>query len=231
MKQLLVLALAFIMTGCSGLTPATTPTAMPTAVLTATPAVVVQTVIVTVIPTQAPTEAATSTSIPTLTPQIIVVTATSGSSAPTNTLQASAPTAQVNAPTVVATATLPDNAGGDLFTNLTRSSDHFALRCLPGTITFGVSTANPYVTSVDLFYRIEDRLSVSISGWVDGGQMKSDKNGNFTIDFASTTVDPDLRSHKAWFDYQFVGINKYGDAVGRSAKISKQITYTIDCSD
>jgi hypothetical protein len=60
--------------------------------------------------------------------------------------------------------------------------------------------------------------------------MKSDKNGNFTIDFSSTRVDPDLRSHKAWFDYQFVGINKLGDAVGRSAKISKQITYTIDCS-
>jgi hypothetical protein len=44
-------------------------------------------------------------------------------------------------------------------------------------------------------------------------------------------VDPDLRSHKAWMDYEFVGINHLGNAIGRSAKIVKQITYTIDCND
>jgi hypothetical protein len=61
--------------------------------------------------------------------------------------------------------------------------------------------------------------------------MQTDKRGNFTMDFKSLQVDPDLRSHKAWLDYQFVGINRLQAAVGRSAKIVKQITYFIDCTD
>ena len=230
MKKLLTLALAFVLTGCGALAPAATPTAAPSS----TPVVLIQTVVVTVVPTQEPTEVPTNTTIPTntavptLTPQIIVVTATGAGAAvaTTNTTEANAPITSGSA-----TATLPANAGGDLFTNLTRSNDHFSLKCEPGTITFGLSTSNELVTQVDFYYRIEDRLSVSISGWVNAGKMQTDKNGNFTIDFPSTSVDPDLRSHKAWFDYEFVGINKGGSAVGRSAKIVKQITYTIDCSD
>jgi hypothetical protein len=35
----------------------------------------------------------------------------------------------------------------------------------------------------------------------------------------------------AWFDYQFVGISKVGDVIGRSGRISKQVTYTLDCSE
>jgi hypothetical protein len=220
MKKLLILALAFILAGCGSLAPAATPTAAPTS----TPVVLVQTVVVTVIPTQEPTEIPTSTPAPTLTPQIIVVTAT-GAAGSTN------PTAEAAQPTGEVTATLPANAGGDLFTTLTRSTDHFALRCQPDTITFGVSTPNEFVTQVDFYYRIEDRLSVSMSGWVNAGKMVTDKHGNFTLDFKSLSVDPDLRSHKAWFDYEFVGINKGGSAIGRSAKIVKQITYTIDCTD
>ncbi len=218
MKKLLTFALAFVLSGCGALAPASAPS-------TSTPVVLVQTVVVTVVPTEKPTEVPTNTLAPTLTPQIIVVTATPG---PAST---EASTAAASVPVTGTTATLPANAGGDLFTNLTRSSDHFALKCLPDTITFGVSTANLYVVEVDLYYRIEDRLGVSISNWENGGKMQTDKNGNFTIDFSAASVDPDVRSHKAWFDYQFVGINKVGDAVGRSAKISKQITYTIDCSD
>lgn len=143
----------------------------------------------------------------------------------------SQPTAAQALPAGSATATLPANAGGDLFTSLGRSSDHFALRCLPDTITFNVSTANPYVVGVDIYYRIQDQLSTSMSGWIHGGSMTSDKHGNFSMDFPASRVDPDVRSHRAWFDYQFVGVNKTGDAVGRSLRIVKQITYTIDCTD
>jgi hypothetical protein len=225
MKKLITLALAFVLTGCGALAPAATPTAAPTS----TPVVLIQTVIVTVIPTQQPTEAPTETAVPTQTPLIIVVTATgapaSAPAGPTNTAEASVPV------TGAATATLPANAGGDIFTNLTRSDDHFALNCQPDTITFGVSTSNTTVSEVDFFYRIEDQLSISISGWVDVGKMQTDKQGNFTLDFKSSSVDPDLRSHKAWLDYEFVGLNKLGNAVGRSSKIVKQITFTTDCSD
>lgn len=219
MKQLFVIALAFILAGCGAIPPAST---------SATPQVVVQTVVVTVIPTQAPTEVPTSTPASTQTPAVIVVTATGGAPETGATQQ---PQAAVPVTGVTPSATLPANAGGDLFTSLTRSGDHFALRCLPEDITFSVSTANETVTSVDIYYRIEDRLSVSISNWINGGTMTSDKNGNFTMDFPASRVDPDVRSHKAWFDYQFVGLNKGGGAVGRSARIVKQITYTIDCSD
>jgi hypothetical protein len=92
-----------------------------------------------------------------------------------------------------------------------------------------VSTNNVYVTGVDFWYRIQDRLSVSISGWIFGGSMESDKQGNFTIAFRPPR-DEDVRSHRAWFDYQFVGVNKRGRG-WTDAKLAKQVTYTIDCDD
>ncbi len=219
MKRVITLAFGLILSACGALPVAPPPTAGPTS----TPVVVVQTVVVTVIPTQPPTPIPTATLAPspTLPPPSTAAPAVASGGNPT-----AAPAAGTTP-----TATLPANAGGDLFTNLTRSGDHFALKCLPEDITFGVSTSNPYVTEVDIYYRIEDRQSVSISNWHNAGAMTSDKAGNFTIDLQASAVDPDLRSHLAWFDYQFVGINKVGDAVGRSARIVKQITYTIDCSD
>jgi predicted small lipoprotein YifL len=223
MKKLLILALAFVLTGCGALAPAATPTAVPP---TATPVVLVQTVEVTVIPTQGATAIPTVTPAPTSTPQVIVVTATGGAAAASTN-----PTAAATQPAEAATATLPANVGGQYFTNLTRSGDLFYLRCQPDTINFGISTSNPYISEVDLFYRTEDRLSTSITDWKNGGKMVSDKNGNFTLAFTSAMVAPDFRTHRAWFDYEFVGVNKYGDAVGRTARISQQITYKIDCTD
>jgi hypothetical protein len=226
MKKLLTIALAFVLTGCGALAPAATPTAAPSS----TPVVLVQTVEVTVIPTQQPTEVPTDTPAPTQTPQIIVVTATGGAAAagPTNTAEANASTSGITP-----TATLPADVGGGMFTNFTRSGNNLSLRCAsqPDTITFGVTRTNDFITQVDFYYRIEDRLSISMSGWVNAGAMVSDKQGNFTLGFKSLAVDPDLRSHKAWFDYQFVAINHLGAAIGRSAKISQQIIYTIDCND
>ena len=226
MKKLIALALAFVLAGCGAIAPAATPTAAPTS----TPVVLVQTVMVTVIPTQQPTVIPTDTPAPPPTPQVIVVTATGGAPAaapagPTNTAEANAPAAGP------ATSTLPANAGGQFFTNLTRSGNLFYLKCQPDTLTFGISTNNLSISEVDFFYRIEDQLSVSISGWENGGKMQSDKQGNFTIDFTAATVKPDLRSHRAWLDYEFIGINKVGDAVGRSLIIPKQIIFKIDCTD
>lgn len=221
MKRFLVVILASMLAGCNAL-----PGASPN-VPTASPVVVVQTVLVTAVPTQAPAEPTSQPPAPpaaAASPQVIVVTATpeaAGAGLP-------------DTPTVSAldaTAPLPADPGGGIFTNMTRSGDKFSLRCQPDVLTFAVSTSNPYAAGVDLYYRIQDRLSVSISGWQFGGSMKSDKHGNFTIDFPASSVDADLRSHRAWFDYQFVAVNKTADALGRSAKIAKQVTYTIDCAD
>ncbi len=232
MKHLLVLVLALALAGCAAVAPAA-PAEAPTQAPTATPQVLIQTVVVTVIPTQQPTEIPTNTPAPTQTPQVIVVTATGQALQQGQPAQQSvAPTQPAQAaPAGPATATLPSDAFGNIFSALNRTGSEFALRCLPDTITFTASTANTTVTEVDMYYRIEDQLSTSISDWKNVGAMTSDKNGNFTIDFNAALVSPDLRSHKAWFDYQFVALNKGGGVAGRSGKIVKQVTYKIDCGD
>lgn len=224
MQKSLMLVLALVLSGCAAL-----PGAAPQA---SSPVVVVETVLVTVVPTQEPPLVPTQTPAPTFAPQVIVVTATGD--APAAAATSGAPTTaafSATVPALEATAPFPDNPGGGIFTNLTRSGDKFSLRCQPDVLSLGVSTSNPYVTGVDVWYRIQDRLSTSISNWAFGGAMESDKHGNFTIAFPASRVDADIRSHRAWFDYQFVAVNKIGDVVGRSAKLAKQVTYTIDCED
>jgi hypothetical protein len=231
MKRLLLVALAFALTGCGALAPVS-----PTPAFTSTPQLLVQTVVVTVVVTQLITQTPPSTPTATLTP-IPTFTAQStspvGTGAATTTALTTQPTtsasitplASAGSPAASSSATLPADAGGGLFTNLTRSSDHFALTCAPNTITFALSTTNPKVTEVDLFYRMENQSGSSISGWTDIGKMSADQNGNFTMDFPATRVDPDLRSTNAWLDYQFVGLDRTGQILGRSAKIVKQVTF------
>ena len=220
LRKFLIAALALALSGCGALAPVQ-PTAAPPP--TAVPPVVVTVVVVA---TNPPTTAPSDTPAPTQTPAVVVVTATGGSNTAANT---SVPSSSGAA---TATATLPSDAGGSLFTNLTRSGSFFDLRCLPQDITFNVSTSNLYVVEVDLFYRMEDLTTVppSVSDWKNVGKMISDKNGNFSMDLNTSLLSPDLRAvGKAWFDYQFVGISKTGDAVGRSGKISQQILYLKDC--
>ncbi len=220
MKKLLVLALAFILTGCAALAPA------PTAAPTTTPQIVIQTVVVTVLvtvpPSETPVPSATWTPIPTFTPQPTSLTTTPGTPMGTGTAETPAANGSPS-------ATLPADAGGGLFTNLTRSGDQFAFNCQPDTITFGVSTANTSVTEVDLFYRLEYKQSSSITNWVDIGKMQSDNTGNFTYDFKTSLIPSDLRGQTAWFDYQFVGLNNLGQVVGRSARILQQVSYSPKC--
>jgi hypothetical protein len=231
MKPVFIAALALCLTGCSALSPA-----VPTQGPTMTPQLVVQTVIVTVIVTATPSDTPTSTAtatatltpIPTFTGQPTSSTTTSGTAQSSETSPATNTGGTPAAPGS-ATATLPPDAGGPLFTNLTRSSDHLSLNCQPDTITFGLSATDPKVTEVDLFYRIEDKNSSTISGWIDIGKMVSDGNGNFMFNFKSSMVYSDLRKKEAWLDYQFIGLNNAAQVIGRSARIVQQITYTIDC--
>jgi len=226
MKRILVLALALALSGCGALAPVA-----PTAAPPPTAQVIIATVLVPVVATQPPTAVPTNTPVPpTPTPQVIVVTATSA-----NTAAAPAGGTSGNA---TATATLPSDAGGlskagaVLFSNLSRSGSYFNFRCAPQDLTFNVSTADPSVAEVDIFYRMEDLTTQppSISAWKNYGKMNSDKNGNYTIDVSTLQLSPDLRdTAKAWFDYQFVGIAKDGNSVGNSGKISQQVLYLKDC--
>lgn len=229
MKSLLVLVLSFALTGCAALAPAS-PTAGPTS----TPQVIIETVVVTVLVTVPPTETltptATWTPIPTFTPQPTDLTTTPGTGTPagtqSGTVIAQTPqTAAIGSPG----ATLPADAGGGFFTSMTRSTDAFSGSCQPETVTFGLSTTSPSITEVDLFYRLEDQNSSSITNWVDVGKMTSLSAGNFTFDFKYTYIPRDLRMQKAWLDYQFVALNNLGQIVGRSARIMKQVTFTANC--
>ncbi len=231
MKKFLILVLAFALGGCSALVPAA-PTAMPTS----PPIKVIQTVIVTVLVTapasETPIPTATWTSIPTFTPQPTSLTGTPATPQLTGTLGTVQVTGTPGTPVSslgTPSATLPANAGGTLFSNLTRSGDMFGPNCQPDTITFGVSTTDPSITEVDLFYRLEDQTSSSITNWVDIGKMISDNAGNFTFDFKAGMIPSDLRSRRAWFDYQFVGLNSTPRVIGRSALILQQITFTPTC--
>ena len=59
--------------------------------------------------------------------------------------------------------------------------------------------------------------------------MNRDGSGPFSIKFSALDITPDLRFDHAWFEYQFVGLNKTGDAVGRSPKFEQQVTFTKNC--
>ena len=218
MKKLLTLALAFLLAGCGAISPAQPTVAAPSP----TPVVIVATVLVPVT-VEAPTQAPPPPTNPP--PQVIVVTATQEA--------AQVPATGGGAPSGgTATATLPADAGGNLFTNITRSGSFMSFRCLPQTITFTASTSNQYVVEVDFYYRFEDLTTqpTTYTEWKNYGKMTSDKNGNFTITFDVNLIHPDLRTiDKAWIDYQFVGLSKTADAVGRSGKISQQIQYLKNC--
>jgi hypothetical protein len=208
MKRILIVLLAFSLSACAA-APAQ-PTAVPP-----TPQVIIATVLVTVEqPTAVPPTAVPPTAVP-----------------PTAAPPVAPPAATEAAPASGATptATLPSSAGGPAFADLARSGSFLDLRCQPLSITFNVTATNPSVVQVDFWYRLQDQQGTSITEWKNFGPMETDKNGHFSLEFTSLDVHPDLRFAKAWFDYEFIGLAKSGDVVGRSAKITKQIVYMIDC--
>lgn len=221
MKKLLFFVLVLVLTACSTAAPAQPTVAQPQPVIeqpTATPQVIVQTVVVTVVPTDAPTEVPANTPLP---PPTV---------APADT-QAPAPTQEVAPPPSGSGPIAIDNAlGAGWFTNMTRSGDAVSLRCkLLEKIVFTATPTDKNISEVNLYYRIEDKTTGFITEWKNAGRMIGDGSGNFAFNFLGETVNPDLRRANAWLDFQFVGLAKSGDVVGRSEKITNQVTYTIEC--
>jgi hypothetical protein len=227
MRKLIILLLAFAITAC-GAAPVT-PTEAPTQEViqpTQTAAVVIQTVVVTVVPTDMPTQVPTATPLPTQTE--VPPTATQPP-APTDTAPAAAaPTQQAPASTNGLVA-VDNTLGAGYFTDMTRTRSDFSLRCQANKeITFSVKPTDSHVTSVDFYYRIEDRGTGAILDWKNAGRMVPDGKGNFVVTFSGEKINPDLRKANAWFDYQFIGSSNSG-VVGRSEKIVQQVSFTLDC--
>jgi hypothetical protein len=183
---------------------------------------VVETVVVTVVPTQAPTEVPSVTPLP---PPTEVPPTQAAPAATQPPVQAAAP-----ADTTGGLITVEDVLGAGWFVGMTRTRNDFALRCqLSKEISFSVKPADPNITQVQLYYRIEDRATGAVFDWQNAGKMLQDANGNFALVFSGDSINANFRKPNAWFDYQFVGLSRSGGVVGRSEKIIQQVSYTFDC--
>ena len=219
MKPIVVVFLVFLLAAC-GVAPA--PTAQPTSPqpqATQTPFVIVETVVVTVVPTNAPTEIpASATPLP----------------QPTEA-PATQPPAEPTQPVAVSTeetgglVSVDDSFGAGWFTDISRTRNDFSLRCQQNKeITFSVKPADPNITHVDFYYRIQDRSTGAVFDWQSAGRMIRDASGGFNLVFSGEDVHANFRKPDAWFDYQFIGSSGSG-VVGRSEKIEQQVAYTFDC--
>jgi hypothetical protein len=205
------LALALVLTACGAPTPVTI-------VITATPNDVV-------VPTDmpAPTDEPVATDVPAPTDEPIAM--------PTDTPEAAAPT-NTSAPVAAApTKTTRPATTSDVFADITRDADSFSLRCaaIQG-INFSLTSTNSAITKVFIYYRVVAKDSTLKPGApVNNKEMTGDKKGHFSLFFQGVDVKDDLRLANGWFEYQFVGVNKTGNVVGRSDLIQKEVTFTLEC--
>jgi hypothetical protein len=230
MKKILLVSLALVLTACGVVQP----------VQQVPPTPVIATVLVTVIP---PTEAAPPTAIPlptqapTLPPTEVPtqVPPTPTAVPPTEAVQPTVTQAAAAQPTQGSTGpnTSPvafdPSFGGGAFTNMTASTGIFYLRCAPKDIKFDVTTTNVYITTVEMYFRIRDKHSTYVPEWTWGGTLETDGGYHFWITINSERVNPDLRKQQGWYDVEFVGLNKLGDVVGRTEKITDVISFAVDC--
>jgi hypothetical protein len=110
--------------------------------------------------------------------------------------------------------------------------DALSLRCASSqVINFSLTSINPAITGVIIYYRVYDKNStLKPPLMIAGPNMVGDKKGHFNLAFKSTDINPDMRNVAVgWFEYQFVGLNKVGNVVGRSDQIVQQVTYTLEC--
>lgn len=218
MKKIAVLflALALLLTACGAPTPI---------VITATPEPVQATDV------PAPTDVP-ATDVPAAAPtDTLAPAAATDTPAPAAVAtDTPAPAAATNTPGAAATNTKPPAVGGDVFSDITRDIDAFSFKCSPSQIHLSLKSINSAITKVTVFYRVVSKDSAALPGaMITGPEMVSDKKGNFTLEFSALQINPDFRLANGWFDYQFVGLNKSGNVVGRSDKITQQVTFTLEC--
>lgn len=205
MKKLFFLFLALTLAAC-GTAPAVQPAAQEPVV-----------VVVTVNAPEAPAEVVPATEVPAAAP--------AATEAPVAT---EAPTA---VPEAVGTPTSLPAVGAGIFTDFARSSDTFSLKCSPSQITFGVTSINSYTKKVQIYYRMVDKLNSMASQWYAGPELTEISPNRYEIVFTALDVNPDVRFENGWFEYQFLGLNKTGDVVGRTEKelFQQQVTFTLEC--
>jgi hypothetical protein len=224
MKKITFLTLVFTvaLSACGAIAPAQAPEVAPTQSL-ATPEVVIATVLVTVVPTEGP-----PTPIPSVTPLPPTVpppTEPPAQEVVQESVQEVVPVELSTSGKIFVDASM----NGGVFENISLSGDRFALKCNPKEISFDLRATDVYITRVDFYYRIRDKHSTYIPSWSLGGTLQTDGGDHFWMTYTGDAVNADNRKDQGWFDVQFVGLNRYGDAVGRSGKIEGLVTYMTNC--
>ena len=168
-----------------------------------------------------------ATAVPTAVPPTDVPP-TAVPAAPTD-VPTAVPPAATAAPEATATNAGQAAVGADILTDITRSGDTFSLKCAPSEITFSVKSANTYITGVQFYYRMVDKINSMSSNWYASKNLDAAGNGVYTLTFSALDVNPDVRFDHGWFEYQFVGLSKSGNAVGRTDKFEKQVSFSKEC--
>ena len=207
MKKIIFLIVILLLAGCGVI-----PAAQSAESNNPTPVVVVQTVLVTPLSDTAPLTVSTP------------VAAQAQITQQSQVLETQPVGIPVSGP-----ITIPASFNGKSFTNLSVSGDKFSLRCEPKQISFDATTTDVYITQVDLYWRLRDKHSTFVPNWAWGRTLETDGLYHFWITISGSDIPPDLRKHQAWFDFEFVGMNKSGQAIGRTEKITDLVSYTIDC--
>ena len=217
MRKIFILFVVLALAACGAPAPVATEQAV--AALpepSQTPVVIVQTVVVeaTQVPAQpAPVE------------PVVVTVVVEPTQAPAVAAPTEAPATDGSAPIAL------DNVlGAGVFINMTMSGNAFTLRCFPRDITFNITANDAAIKEAVLFYRIVDKPDALYpSEWKGPVAMVDNGGGNFSIVFSGENVNENLRLDEAWFDFQFVGLNKGGGVVDRTQKIERLVTFTKDC--
>ena len=226
MRKIFFLLLAFFLTACAAqpVTPIIIATGKPIGV-SPTPKIMVQTVIVTVIVTSMPPEIPSSTA--TAQPKRTKVPTTRTAE---TQLPASSETSAALESADSILVTLDQALGGGFFSPMALTGKFLSLRCeTTRQITFNVTPSDPTITQVDFYYRIEDPATNIIFDWQGPRRMIPAADGSFSLMFTGEEVNSSFRIPNAWFDFQFVGLDKSLSRVGNSEKIVQQVRYTLDC--
>ena len=220
MKKLITLSLVLVvaLTACDAMySPTEAPVVEPTAVPPTAEVIVVTVEVPVEVTSEAPAEPPAPEPTATLPPEPAPTEVPPTEAAPAESAPAGGP------------ISVDASLRGGYFQDITYSNDSFSLRCPPKEITFTATAADPYIVDVYFYYRIEDRQGTFITEWRNLGKMEPTGTGTFAVTMTGEDIHPDLRKKLAWFDFQLIGTNEYGDAVGRTEKIVQLVTYTIDC--
>jgi hypothetical protein len=142
-----------------------------------------------------------------------------------------APTASASAPLISASPTpAPTEAStaipaeGPSFSQPGLSVDHFysgGAGCGPLDEKFQIGVSGPgQVSSVVLFFHLEDKAGTGSTPWNDGVAMDSLSEGKYGYDLLSKTVPAFNTYPEAWLVYQFVATGSGGTVLLRSQAFS-----------